>query len=593
MRLVISLVLIFLCLTYSIAKKNKDEDFSEFDDFDHDEFDVETPTVTGATPLPSKTQVNKPEKNDNEEPVQTESSNTRNDEVTIDDDDDESMFDDEEFEASDTFASSSSSTPDLKIAEVPANLTGNRWEAYQCEAVMLIALLAYLINFLIGRTKNARLATIVYRSQRDLLDRNFSLVGDDGQTTNTQTDDQIKDMHKESDHLYILWCSGRASIESMLIELRLIKRQCAFNSVAAIIKSINDTIVYTIDFNKDDMETFVFCLAKKRSAAKLHRDMNDLSQFCVERKSADKKGLSSNYQILSEIGEASSAIIDSTKVADFIDKFPDALEYIYVSDQYTGMKSQNGEQQSSSPPPTTSGSAAQQQDALNASERSVRRVLIVAFNITAQNGRSLQVTSETIGSDYLRLVLHLIEFVSAFRFKSKELKNKAIKNRQRIEEQFLKSVNLQRQEQAQIRREDKRRAEKEKVMQSDDAELQRKWEEKEHKREMKRRTPKMKQMKMSFLTGTHRFLDPKCNEVLDLFYECIEKKSRAIGACDGLLAQLYRCKKEDLETHRKINKSESEQKRRDQAIARDPIIQKKLEILKRLQDKQKGESTSS
>ncbi|CAF4311317.1 unnamed protein product, partial [Adineta steineri] len=149
--------------------------------------------------------------------------------------------------------------------------------------------------------------------------------------------------------------------------------------------------------------------------------------------------------------------------------FPDALEYIYVSDQYTGMKSQNGEQQSSSPPPTTSGSAAQQQDALNASERSVRRVLIVAFNITAQNGRSLQVTSETIGSDYLRLVLHLIEFVSAFRFKSKELKNKAIKNRQRIEEQFLKSVNLQRQEQAQIRREDKRRAEKEKVMQSDDA----------------------------------------------------------------------------------------------------------------------------
>lgn len=51
---------------------------------------------------------------------------------------------------------------------------------------------------------------------------------------------------------------------------------------------------------------------------------------------------------------------------------------------------------------------------------------------------------------------------------------------------------------------------------------------------------------MSFLTGTHRFLDPKCNDILDKFYECIEKKSRAIGACDGLLAQLYRCKKEDV-----------------------------------------------
>ena len=51
---------------------------------------------------------------------------------------------------------------------------------------------------------------------------------------------------------------------------------------------------------------------------------------------------------------------------------------------------------------------------------------------------------------------------------------------------------------------------------------------------------------MSFLTGTHRFLDPKCNEVLDQFYECIQKKSRAIGACEHLLIKLYRCKKEDV-----------------------------------------------
>ena len=74
------------------------------------------------------------------------------------------------------------------------------------------------------------------------------------------------------------------------------------------------------------METFVFCLAKKRSAVKLHRDMNDLSQFCVERKNADKKGLTGNYQILSEIGEASSSIIIDSRVADFIDKYEFCLE---------------------------------------------------------------------------------------------------------------------------------------------------------------------------------------------------------------------------------------------------------------------------
>ncbi|CAF0908645.1 unnamed protein product [Rotaria sp. Silwood1] len=497
---------ILLCFVWSAAKKLKDEDFSEFDDFDEDEFIVETPSPSGASPLPSKTQSNQPDLTNNDGSSQPSSSKTTeqkiNDDVTIDDDDD-LIFDEEEFEASDSFTSSSS-IPDLKIAEVPANLTGNRWEAYHCEAIMIIALLIYLINFLIGRSKNARLATTIYNSQCDLLERNFSLVGDNGQTRNIQSTDEqtsndiiLNNMHKESESLYILWCSGRVSIESMLIEIRFIKRQCLFNSLAALIKSINDMIIYTIDYNKDDMETFVFCLAKKRTAAKLHRDMNDLSQFCSERKNADKRGLSGNYQILSEIGEVSSTIIDN-RVADFIDKFPDALEYIHISDQYTGMKLQNDSQQSSNNSNVASNndSATQQQDALNLSERSVRRVLIVAFNLIAFNDRSLQVTTETISSDYLRFVLYLADRISSFRFTSKESKSKTIKNRQRIEEQFLKNVYQQRQEQAQQRREEKRRVEKEKIMQSDDPEKQRKWEEKEHKREMKRRQPKMKQMKI-------------------------------------------------------------------------------------------------
>ena len=61
---------------------------------------------------------------------------------------------------------------------------------------MVIALLGYLINFLIGRTKNSRLASIIYRSQRDLLDRNFSLVGDNGQTRTAESDEQINHMQK-------------------------------------------------------------------------------------------------------------------------------------------------------------------------------------------------------------------------------------------------------------------------------------------------------------------------------------------------------------------------------------------------------------
>lgn len=78
-------------------------------------------------------------------------------------------------------------------------------------------------------------------------------------------------------------------------------------------------------------------------------------------------------------------------------------------------------------------------------------------------------------------------------------KNKADKNRQRVEEVFLKSTHAARAEAAAARREEKRRMEKEKVMAEDDPEKQRRWEEKEQKRQAKKRAPKMKQLKVKAL----------------------------------------------------------------------------------------------
>lgn len=60
-----------------------------------------------------------------------------------------------------------------------------------------------------------------------------------------------------------------------------------------------------------------------------------------------------------------------------------------------------------------------------------------------------------------------------FKFQAKQ---KAEKNRQRVEEAFLKTTHAQRQEAAQARREEKRRAEKERMMNEEDPDKQRKWE---------------------------------------------------------------------------------------------------------------------
>lgn len=57
-----------------------------------------------------------------------------------------------------------------------------------------------------------------------------------------------------------------------------------------------------------------------------------------------------------------------------------------------------------------------------------------------------------------------------------QAKTKAERNRQKIEEQYIKQLHTQRQEMAQQRREDKRRAEKEKILAEDDPDKQRKME---------------------------------------------------------------------------------------------------------------------
>lgn len=95
----------------------------------------------------------------------------------------------------------------------------------------------------------------------------------------------------------------------------------------------------------------------------------------------------------------------------------------------------------------------------------------------------------------IMLTFYCMERVKRFRL-SKESKMKADKNRQKVEEAFLKSTHVARAEAAAARREEKRRLEKEKILQDDDPEKQRKWEEKEAKRMAKKRMPKMKAIKV-------------------------------------------------------------------------------------------------
>lgn len=65
----------------------------------------------------------------------------------------------------------------LRALQVPPHLQ-NSWESYYMEILMVTGLLAYIMNYMIGKNKNGRLAQAWFSSHRELLESNFALVGE-------------------------------------------------------------------------------------------------------------------------------------------------------------------------------------------------------------------------------------------------------------------------------------------------------------------------------------------------------------------------------------------------------------------------------
>ena len=103
---------------------------------------------------------------------------------------------------------------------------------------MICGLAVYFINYFSGKSKNFTIANTWYETNLQLLEYNFSLVGDDGKKENDDPG-----LLKETENIYILWCSGRVSLEGMLVEIHLLKRHDLFSIVMNYFKPSNDKIV--------------------------------------------------------------------------------------------------------------------------------------------------------------------------------------------------------------------------------------------------------------------------------------------------------------------------------------------------------------
>uniref|UniRef100_A0A3P9M6C1 PAT complex subunit CCDC47 n=1 Tax=Oryzias latipes TaxID=8090 RepID=A0A3P9M6C1_ORYLA len=478
--LLIPILLLLLAFPGSKGRYNDDfddgEDLAEFDDNDFAEFEDmnEDLTAEKESAPPPRVSSAQPEEDEDEDEATVELEDGQDGFEDSDTQDQDGKYDQDEFEG---FGDSEKPGPSMKdpliIHTVPAHLQ-NSWESYYMEILMVTGLLAYIMNYIIGKNKNSRLAQAWFNSHKELLESNFALVGDDGTSKEAVSTGKL---NQENEHIYNLWCSGRVCCEGMLIQLKFLKRQDLLNVLARMMRPACDQVQVKVTLNDEDMDTFVFAVGTKKAMARMQKDMQDLSEFCGDKpKSGAKYGLPDSLAILSEMGEVTDGVMDN-KMVHYITTQAEKIESIHFSDQFSGPKVMQEEGQPLKLPET-------------------KKTLLFTFNVPGMGNTSPKDMDSLL--PLMNMVIYSIDKVKKLRL-NREGKQKADRNRARVEENFLKQTHAQRQEAAQTRREEKKRAEKERIMNEEDPERQRRLEEAAQRREqkkMEKKQMKMKQIKV-------------------------------------------------------------------------------------------------
>ncbi|XP_015191313.1 PREDICTED: coiled-coil domain-containing protein 47 isoform X2 [Polistes dominula] len=363
----------------------EDNEFAEFEDFEEDK------PAAAAPPSDHTTEHHHKEADLNED--------FEEDDVLIVDGDSEfdHFQDEEEFEGLDVTGGNAGSKSDepstLTITKVPLHLRA-RWDSFCLEILMVAGLLVYCINYIAGRAKNGRIAECWLQEHKELLSKNFTLVGDTGKLTENECENGLV---KESESQYSLYCSGRVGCDSMLIELKLIKRQDLIAVLAQLVRPQNDQAHIRVDLAKDEVDSFVLAIATKRTAIHLTRDMADISVYCPEKRPGEKYGLPAGFYVMPEIAETASIILDANVLQAFA-KFSQYIDYIHISDQYSGPKQQTETTQLTMP--------------------EVKKVLLVGLNISIK-GRTASPECQEKLQLLLRLTFYILEKLRRFKL-SKE-----------------------------------------------------------------------------------------------------------------------------------------------------------------------------
>uniref|UniRef100_A0A8R1HY50 PAT complex subunit CCDC47 n=1 Tax=Caenorhabditis japonica TaxID=281687 RepID=A0A8R1HY50_CAEJA len=443
----LTIILAILCIGLTRATTD-DNEFAEFED----EFiEVATDEPVAQTRPPPPRGERPPPKDDFED-----------EDFGVSDDDQE----DAEKSVNGGDAGEQAPVQSLKFTDVPAHFRSN-WASYQVEGIVIVIILIYLANYLIGKSTNSSVAHTIFEMCRPTLEEQFTVVGDDGITELDRLETKLQ---RDTDSSFSAWCTGRVNVNSFHVQMKMVKRQDIVSRVMDLFEPSYDKMAIKISLeNANDVDPLIFTVGEKKISTKMFKDMLDLNSYVSERKQAAAQfNLPASWQLYSDQTEVIFSILEPG-VVSLLKKHEEVIEFIHISDQFTGQKPADGESYTRLPEP--------------------QRYMYVQLNMKA-----LGQDEETV-AEILNLVFYLIDKVRKMKL-SKDAKLKAEKRRKDFEDAFLKQTHQFRQEAAQARREEKTRERKQKLMDENDPDRQKRLEAKELKREAKAKQPKMKQMKV-------------------------------------------------------------------------------------------------
>ncbi|CAO3668917.1 unnamed protein product [Umbelopsis vinacea] len=313
------------------------------------------------------------------------------------------------------------------------------------EIVMLGFFIAYLVIWYMGASKNVSVAKKWTGAHLDYLKTQFAHVGDGSGNT----------LVKDGPSDYCLYTTGRRNMQFAHWWINLYPRNdittAIYNRVSSLFgfeKAAQDHVTVTMTLDEATCENFVFAVLPQQVSKDLRADRFDLKKFT---RVSQTNRLPDNLAVSSESNELTDLLLDG-KVGDVIREAGDAFNSLIIT--------------------------CFPEHAPTELKESYPKTVTIDFNISDTNAEAT--------TKLVQLVCELPDILNARcrNFKT-EIKNKLRKNREDVQKEYAKIQAEERAEELAKKKTDAKKAEEERIRKMSPAE-QRKWEEKERAKELKK-----------------------------------------------------------------------------------------------------------